>query len=231
MFADRDRVRAVLLEGHPGRMETDRRDRVTEHGGEEVIRRAVEVLDLLAVELGRDRRAVQTVDPVVGRVGGLVVLGVRVGREEVVRQRELMSVDVQHRRVLPKDLELAVGLGLGPGEPVAVHVEAVQVPPGRRLASVRVLDGQDHDDRVRAGCLSRRSRSGSRARTGPGAPRRRHSPRCRGRWPRPRGQPGSRPARPGPRQRRPAGRAGPGGWRGCRRGPSRSPESGVPTMA
>ena len=59
-----------------------------------------------------------------------------------------MGVDEQHRRVLADDLELAVGLRLGAGEPVAVHVEAVQVAPLLELAAVRVLDRQDHDEGV-----------------------------------------------------------------------------------
>jgi hypothetical protein len=59
-----------------------------------------------------------------------------------------VGVDVEHRRVLAEDLELAVGLRLGPGEPVAVHVEAVEVAAGLLLAAVRVLDRQDDDDRV-----------------------------------------------------------------------------------
>ena len=59
-----------------------------------------------------------------------------------------MGVDEQRRRVFADDVELAVGLGLGPGEPVAVHVEAVDVPPLAELAAVRVLRRQDHDDRV-----------------------------------------------------------------------------------
>ena len=59
-----------------------------------------------------------------------------------------MGVDEQRRRVLADDLELAVGLGLRSGEPVAVHVEAVEVPALADLAAVRVLDRQDHDDRV-----------------------------------------------------------------------------------
>ena len=59
-----------------------------------------------------------------------------------------MGVDEEHRRVLADDLELAVGLGLGPGEPVAVHVEAVDVAPLADLAAVGVLGRQDHDEGV-----------------------------------------------------------------------------------
>ena len=129
-------------------MEALGRHGVAEHDREEVVRRAVEVLDPLAVELGRDGRAVELVDPVVGRVGDLVIFRVRVRREEVVRQAEFVRVDEEHRWVLPDDLQLAVGLGLGPGEPVAVHVEAVEVAPLTDLAPVGVLGRQDHDKRV-----------------------------------------------------------------------------------
>ena len=59
-----------------------------------------------------------------------------------------MGVDEERRRVFADDVELAVGLGLGPREPVAVHVEAVEVPSLADLAAVRVLRRQDYDDRV-----------------------------------------------------------------------------------
>ena len=129
-------------------MEALGRHGVAEHDREEVVRRTVEVLDPLAVELGRDGRAVELVDPVVRRVGDLVILRVRVRWEEVVRQAELVRVDVEHRRIRPDDLELAVRLGLGSGEPVAVHVEAVLVAPLAELAPIRVLGRQDDDKRV-----------------------------------------------------------------------------------
>ena len=148
VFALADRVAVLLLEGHARGMEAGGRDRVAEDHREEVVRRAVEVLDPLAVELAGDGRAVQLVDPVMRRVGDLVVLGISVGREEVVREAELVGVDVEHRRVGADGLELAVGLRLRPGEPVAVHVEAVQVPPGLLLATVRVLGRQDDDEGV-----------------------------------------------------------------------------------
>ena len=117
------------------------------------------------------------------RVRGLVVLGVGVGREEVVRQAELVRVDVEHRRVLAERLELAVGLGLRPGEPVAVHVEAVQVAAGLLLAAVRVLDGQDHDERVGQDAVDHAVAARGELVEGVAGPRRRRSPRCRGRWP------------------------------------------------
>ena len=59
-----------------------------------------------------------------------------------------MRVDVEHRRIRPHDFQLAVRFGLGPREPVAVHVEAVLVAPLAELAPVRVLGRQDHDQCV-----------------------------------------------------------------------------------
>ena len=160
MLAHRDPVAALLLERHPRGVEAHRRDRVAEDRREEVVRRAVPVLDPLEVELVRDRGAVQLVDPPVGGVGSLVVLGVGVGREEEVGRAELVGVDVEHRRILAKQLELAVGLGLRSCEPVAVHVEAVEVAPRVLLAAVGVLDRQDHDDGVGQEPRPRRSRRG-----------------------------------------------------------------------
>ncbi len=142
-----DRVPGLLLEGHPGGVEAGGRDGVAEDHREEVVRRPVEVADPLRLEGVDDGRAVQLVDPVVRRVRDLVIFGIGVGREEVVRQPELVGIDEQHRRVPPNDVELAVGLRLGPGEPVTVHVEAVQVASLADLAAIGVLGRQDDEDR------------------------------------------------------------------------------------
>ncbi len=115
---------------------------------EEVVDVAVEVRDALTVELGLHRRAVDVVDPVHRLVGDLVVDRVGVGREEVGRPAHLVGIDEQRARVLAQELDLGVGLGLGACEPVAVHVEPVEVAAGVGLAAVRVLDRQEHDDRV-----------------------------------------------------------------------------------
>ena len=115
---------------------------------EQVVDVPVEVRDALPVELGLHRRAVDVVDPVHRLVGDLVVDRIGVRREEVGRPAHLVRVDEQRARVLAQELDLAVGLGLGASEPVAVHVEPVEVAAGVRLAAVRVLDRQEHDDRV-----------------------------------------------------------------------------------
>jgi hypothetical protein len=144
---DRDVLEAGLLQGHAGGLESLGRNGVAEDRGEEVVGGAVEVVDLLPVELLGDGRRVEVVDPVMGGVRDLVVFGVGIGWEEVVLEPELVRVDIQHRREPPDGLQLAVRFRLGPGEPVPVHVEAVGVAAGVELAAVRVLDREDHHGR------------------------------------------------------------------------------------
>jgi len=119
----------------------------------QVIGRAMEIGNLLAVELGGDRRGIDAVDPVVvlalGDHGRHLVIGrVGGGREEVLVQAGLVGVDEELRRVLPQQLELGVGLELAAREPVAVHVEAVEVAARADRPPVGVLDRQDHDHGV-----------------------------------------------------------------------------------
>ena len=59
-----------------------------------------------------------------------------------------MGVDEQRTGVLTQQLDLAVGLGLRAGEPVAVHVEAVEVLACIGLPAVGILDRQQDDDGV-----------------------------------------------------------------------------------
>jgi hypothetical protein len=136
-----------LLERHAGGAEAVGRHGIAVARVEEVVRVVVEVRDAPLVELALHRGAVDVVDPGHGRLGDLVVDGIGVGREEVRRRAHLVRVDEQHARVAAQQLDLAVGLGLGAREPVAVHVEAVGVAARVRLAAVGVLDRQDHHDR------------------------------------------------------------------------------------
>ncbi len=160
MLAHGDRVAALLLEGHPGRVEAV----VGTVSPKTIAKKSYGApwknLIPSRSNSSRDRRAVQAVDPVMGLVGDLVVLGIGVRAGRSSRQPELVGVDVQHRRVLADDLELAVGLGLGPGEPVAVHVEAVRGSGGRRPRG-RPGSGSAGSRRSRSrGCRRRRSRRG-----------------------------------------------------------------------
>ena len=141
-------VAVGLLERHAGGAEAVGRHGVAVARVEEVVGVVVEVRDPALVELVLHRRAVDVVDPVDRRVGDVVVDRVRVGREEVRLGAHLVGVDEQHARVAAQQLDLAVGLGLGAREPVAVHVEAVEVAARVGLAPVRVLGRQDHDDRL-----------------------------------------------------------------------------------
>ena len=124
------------------------RHRVAVVDAEEVVRAAVEERDVLALELGLHRSAVDVVDPVDDLARDLVVDRVGVRREEECVRPHLVVVDEEDGWVLLDELDLGVGLGLGAREPVAVHVEPVGVLAPLRLAPVRVLDGDDDDDRV-----------------------------------------------------------------------------------
>ena len=135
----------ALLEGHPGRAERRRRNRVAETHEEEVVGRVVRVVDAALLERPAHRRAEDLVDEVNRLRGDLVVDRVGVGREEVGRADLLVGVDEQHWRVAPHERHLAVGLGLRASEPVAVHVEPVGVGARGRRAPVRVL--QRHHQR------------------------------------------------------------------------------------
>ncbi len=148
MSAVAQRVAVVLLERHPGTVEPHGGNGVTEDAGEEVVGRAVVVAQTLEVEPLGDRRRVSVEDPVVGGVRGLVVLGVGVRGEEVVLVPELVCVDEEHGRVLAQQLHLAVGLRLGPREPIPVHVEAVGVTTDVAYPAIGVLRRHDHDDGV-----------------------------------------------------------------------------------
>ena len=148
LHALRRRVAVGLLERHAGRVEAGGGDGVAVAHVEQVVDVAVEVRDGEALERGLDRRADLVIDPLERGLADVVVDRVGVGREEVRRPAHLVGVDEDLRRQLPEHLELAVGLRLGAGEPVAVHVEAVGVAPGVRLPSVRVLRRQDDDDRI-----------------------------------------------------------------------------------
>ena len=132
----------------PGGVEAGGRHGVAVAHVEEVVDVAVEEGDREPPERLLHRRAVEVVDPVQRRLADVVVDGIGVGREEVGRAPHLVRVDEQLRRQLAQHLHLAVGLGLGPREPVAVHVEAVCVAPGVGLAPVGVLRRQHDDDRV-----------------------------------------------------------------------------------
>ena len=146
--ADGRRVRAALLVRHAGGDPRRGRHGVAVAHVEQVVDVAVEEVEALARELRGQRAAVEVVDPAHRLVGDLVVDRVRVGREEERGAAHLVRVDEQLRRQLAQQLDLAVGLGLRAREPVAVHVEAVVVPARVGLAAVRVLRGQQHDQRV-----------------------------------------------------------------------------------
>jgi len=150
-----DRVAVVLLERHPGGVEALGRHRVAVEDAEEVVGPEVEVRDLLAVELGRHRRPVEVVDPVDRLVGDLVVHGVGVRRKEVRVRAHLVRVDRQLGWVLAHELDDPVDLGLRRREPVAVHVEPVDVASLVELSSVRVEDRNDQDDRLVQDLLGR----------------------------------------------------------------------------
>ena len=149
------RRRAALLVRHAGRAEAGGRHGVAVAHEEHVVGVVVEVA------LGGDRRRrrrrcsrsrlvglADPVDPVDRLVGDLVVDRVGVRREEVLPAAHLVRVDEDLRRVAAQQFDLAVGLRLGAGEPVAVQVEAVLVLPPRRVAAVRVLGRHDDGDEV-----------------------------------------------------------------------------------
>jgi hypothetical protein len=140
------RLLVVLLERHARGVEPCRRDGVSVPHVEEVVGTPVEVVETGVVERLLHRLAVDVVDPVERGLADVVVDGVGVRREEVALASHLVRVDEQLGRQLAQLLDLAVGLRLGAGEPVAVEVEAVGVAPGVRLAAVGVLGGQDHHD-------------------------------------------------------------------------------------
>ena len=140
-----DRGAVVDLDRHPRSLEPERGHGIGEDRREEVVAvTLVEVVPSAPLELLGHGRTVDVVDVVDLSVCHLVIDGVVGRREECPIEAELVMVGQHERRILAHELDLAVGLGLGATEMVAVEIERVVVAAKVERPPVGILD-RDHD--------------------------------------------------------------------------------------